>query len=54
MTGTMTSRAEQLHRRGPWLEYGTIAWNAGEAFHAITLGVTATSLALIGFGSVRS
>lgn len=51
MTDAMT-RAEQLHRRGLRLEYGTIAWNVGEAFFTISLGVAATSLALIGFGSV--
>lgn len=47
----MTS-VEKLHRRGMWLEYGTIAWNIGEAFLTISLGLAATSLALIGFGSV--
>ena len=51
MAGTVT-KAEQLHRRGLWLEYSTIAWNVGEAFLTIALGAAATSLALIGFGSV--
>lgn len=48
----ISTRAEQLHRRGLRLEYGTIAWNVGEAFFTITLGLAATSLALVGFGSV--
>ncbi len=52
MTDPPTTKTEQLHRRGLWLEYGTIAWNVGEAFLTITLGVAAMSLALIGFGSV--
>ena len=33
------------------LEYATIAWNVGEAILTISLGVTAGSLALIGFGT---
>lgn len=41
-----------LQRRGLRLEYATIAWNVGEAVLTITLGLAATSLALIGFGSV--
>jgi len=48
----MDGQLERLHRRGLWLEYGTIAWNVGEAFLTIALGLAATSLALIGFGSV--
>ena len=34
------------------LEYGTIAWNVGEAVLTIGLGAVAGSLALIGFGTV--
>jgi divalent metal cation (Fe/Co/Zn/Cd) transporter len=34
------------------LEYGTVAWNIGEAFLTIALGAIASSLALIGFGTV--
>lgn len=34
------------------LEYGTVAWNVGEAFLTIALGAIASSLALIGFGTV--
>jgi divalent metal cation (Fe/Co/Zn/Cd) transporter len=33
------------------LEYATIAWNIGEAVITITLGVAASSIALIGFGT---
>ena len=46
----MTSRAD-LQRTALRLEYGTIAWNLGEAVLTITLGVIAASLALIGFGT---
>jgi divalent metal cation (Fe/Co/Zn/Cd) transporter len=46
---TRASRA-RLQRRALWLEYATIAWNVGEAFLTIGLGVAAGSLALIGFG----
>lgn len=42
----------QLRRRALRLEYATIAWNVGEAFLTIGLGIAAGSLALIGFGSV--
>jgi divalent metal cation (Fe/Co/Zn/Cd) transporter len=41
----------RLQRRALWLEYGTIAWNAGEAVFTIGLGIAAGSLALIGFGT---
>mgnify|MGYP001818615312 CR=1 FL=1 len=34
------------------LEYGTVAWNIGEAVLTIALGAIASSLALIGFGTV--
>jgi divalent metal cation (Fe/Co/Zn/Cd) transporter len=33
------------------LEYATIAWNLGEAFLTVGLGIAAGSLALIGFGT---
>ena len=46
-----TSKA-RLRRRALLLEYGTIAWNAGEAVLTIALGSVAGSLALIGFGTV--
>ncbi|HEU4895596.1 MAG TPA: cation transporter [Acidimicrobiia bacterium] len=41
-----------LRRRALLLEYGTMAWNAGEAVLTIALGSVAGSLALIGFGTV--
>lgn len=40
-----------LRRRAHQLEYGTIAWNVGEAFLTIGLGIAAGSLALVGFGT---
>lgn len=40
-----------LERRALRLEYGTIAWNVGEAFLTIGLGIAAASLALVGFGT---
>lgn len=41
----------RLQRRALRLEYATIAWNVGEAFLTIGLGIAAGSLALIGFGT---
>jgi divalent metal cation (Fe/Co/Zn/Cd) transporter len=46
----MNERA-RLWKIGLWLEYGTIAWNVGEAGLTIGLGIAAGSLALIGFGA---
>ena len=43
---------DRLNRRALQLEYGTIGWNIGEAVLTITLGSIASSLALIGFGTV--
>lgn len=40
-----------LRRRALRLQYATVGWNAGEAVLTIYLGVSAGSLALIGFGS---
>ncbi len=45
------SRA-RYQRRALLLEYGTIGWNVGEAVLTISLGAIASSLALIGFGTV--
>ena len=42
----------QLQRVALRLEYGTIAWNVGEAVLTLLLGALASSLALIGFGAV--
>jgi divalent metal cation (Fe/Co/Zn/Cd) transporter len=41
----------RLQRLAIRLEYATIAWNVGEAFFTIALGIAAASLALIGFGA---
>lgn len=41
-----------LQRVALRLEYGTIAWNVGEAVLTLVLGAVASSLALIGFGAV--
>ena len=40
----------RLRRRGFRLEYATMAWMVAEAAVAITAGLIATSVALIGFG----
>lgn len=45
----MTSAS--LRTRALRLQYATIVWNAGEAVLTIFLGVSAGSLALIGFGT---
>jgi len=37
-------------RAGRWLQYATLAWNAGECVVALTAGVFAASIALVGFG----
>ncbi len=42
--------SEKDHRLASRLEVATIAWNAGEAVLTISLGVVASSLALIAFG----
>lgn len=47
-----TAEKAALRRRALLLEYGTMAWNAGEAVLTIALGSIAGSLALIGFGTV--
>jgi len=40
----------RLRRRGFWLEYASMAWMTAEAAVAITAGVIASSIALVGFG----
>ena len=40
----------RLRRRGFWLEYASMAWMTVEAAVAITAGVIASSIALVGFG----
>ena len=44
--------AGRLNRTTLKLEYATIGWNVGEAVLTIALGAIASSLALIGFGTV--
>jgi cation diffusion facilitator family transporter len=43
--------AERLHRRALRLEWFTIGWNVVEALVAVTAGLLAGSVALIGFGA---
>jgi divalent metal cation (Fe/Co/Zn/Cd) transporter len=43
-------RVTGLRRRGFWLEYASMAWMTAEAAIAITAGVIASSVALVGFG----
>jgi divalent metal cation (Fe/Co/Zn/Cd) transporter len=40
----------RLRRRGFWLEYASMTWMMVEAGVAITAGVIASSIALVGFG----
>jgi divalent metal cation (Fe/Co/Zn/Cd) transporter len=40
----------RLRRRGFWLEYTSMAWMTVEAAVAITAGLLASSIALVGFG----
>ena len=40
----------RLRRRAFWLEYATMTWMVAEAAIAITAGVIAASIALVGFG----
>src|ERR1039458_700278 len=42
--------AGQAHAAGFWLEYASMAWMNAEAGFAITAGVLAPSIALVGFG----
>jgi len=44
------SQAARLRRRGFRLEYATMAWMIAEAAVAITAGLAAASIALVGFG----
>lgn len=49
MTGVSLSRA-QLLQRGLRLEYVTVGWNILEGLVAVTAGIAAGSIALVGFG----
>lgn len=42
--------ANRLRRRGFWLEYASMAWMTVEAAVAVTAGIVASSVALVGFG----
>jgi len=42
--------ARALRRRGFWLEYASMAWMVVEAGVAITAGIIASSIVLVGFG----
>lgn len=50
MEAATLAQRRVLHRRGLRLEYFTISWNVLEAAVAITAGVIAGSVALVGFG----
>ena len=47
---TTADERRRLTRRGFWLEYASMAWMTVEAAAAITAGIVASSIALIGFG----
>ena len=44
------AKRDRLTRRGFWLEYASMAWMTVEAAVAITSGIIASSIALVGFG----
>jgi divalent metal cation (Fe/Co/Zn/Cd) transporter len=46
----LPAEVSRLLRRGFWLEYASMGWMVVEAGVAITAGVIASSIALIGFG----
>ena len=48
--GPTPAERTRLRRRGLRLEWATIAWNLGEFFVTVGLGIAAGSIALIGFG----
>ena len=47
---SIPAEVSRLRRRGSRLEYATMAWMVAEAAVAITAGLIAASIALIGFG----
>ena len=49
-----TGQVIRLRRRGFWLEYASMAWMTAEAAVAITAGVIASSVALVGFVPVAN
>ncbi|MDA8320743.1 MAG: cation transporter [Actinomycetota bacterium] len=50
MSTTQAADPARLRRRGFLLEYASMAWMTAEAAVAITAGVLASSIALVGFG----
>lgn len=50
MTGHLVVDRSALVRRGKWLAWFTIAWNAVEGIAGIAAGIAAGSIALVGFG----
>lgn len=50
MTAQQASDRAALVRRGQWLAWFTIAWNAIEGIAGIAAGIAAGSIALVGFG----
>ena len=50
MSTTEVARLARLRRRGFTLEYASMAWMTAEAAIAVTAGVLASSIALVGFG----
>lgn len=46
----ISDQQARLRRRGFWLEYASMAWMVVEAGVAITAGIAASSIALVGFG----
>lgn len=51
-SGSLSGEVSRLTRVALRLEYATVGWNVGEAVLTIALGAIASSLALIGFGTV--
>jgi hypothetical protein len=49
-----TGQVIRLRRRGFWLEYASMAWMTAEPAVAITAGVIASSVALVGFVPVAN
>lgn len=50
-TGSVAASRELLVRRGRWLAWATVGWNAVEGLIALVAGVQAGSIALVGFGA---
>lgn len=50
MTATLAVDREASLRRGRYLEYFTVSWNAAEGLVAVIAGAVAGSISLVGFG----